>query len=735
MPGADESAERRVTVRKVLYRDAGSGFTVLRLDPEEGGGPFVAVGPVGVEPHPGDLLAVSGTFEEHPRFGPRLRLSSCRQRRPATRDGVQRYLASGRVRGIGPELARRLVEHFGERTLEVLEEEPGRVLEVPGVGPRKLAAVREALKEGRAQRETLVLLQGLGLGPGLALELWNRLGSEAASLAASDPYALAGRVPRLGFRTADAMAQSQGLARDAPARIRGGLRHVLLQSVEREGHTCLLQSDLVERTARLLELPEERVRKELAAAAGHGDVLALAPELPGFEPPPEPRIYLPAMAAEEDEAARLLMGLASAPRPPAPPVQGRDTGSLTAEQREAVGLLLREKLALLTGGPGVGKTTVLRAVVRSYAEAGFRVALASPTGRAARRLSASTGFQAHTLHRLFGLVPGVPAAGRRKELSADVLVVDEASMIDLPLLVRVLRGLDPVTVLVLVGDPDQLPSVGPGNVLADLLGCRRFPTARLQRVFRQERGGLIVENAHRIRRGELPVTPSRGEEADFFFVPRPDAVRGAELVLHLFLERIPQRFGLDPRKDIQILSPVHRGPAGVDALNQAVQQALNPGAPEIAHGRRRFLLGDRVMQVRNDHERGLVNGDLGLISGVDPRRGLVTVTFEGREVFYAGPSLEDLETAFAVTVHKAQGGEYPAVVMPLFGEHIMLLKRNVLYTALTRARRLMVIVGTRKALRAAVADDRPLQRRGELCSRLMGRRMRPVAVRGEDGVT
>lgn len=718
-PPKSESETHQVTVEQRLYRNEESGFTVARVTPERGGAPFIAAGVFTLEVSPGDVLEVDGCFEEHPRYGPRFRVRALRPRPPSTADGIRRYLTSGRVKGIGPKLADRLLAHFGEQTLHILEREPRRVLEVPGVGQRKLEELEKVLAEGREQREVLVYLQGLGLGPALAQQVWQEMGRDAPLRIQEDPYSLCRFVHGIGFRTADRLARALGIDADAPARLRAGVAHTLREALD-AGHLCLPLDALRERAARLLGCEVARVDQGIAHAREAGEVVAVRPDLPVFADGAAVAFYLPALLAAEEETMARLRALEAAPRPPAPP-RVRDDGAslaLTEEQSRAVDALLSAKVGLLTGGPGVGKTTVLRHVVDAYAAAGFEVALASPTGRAARRLAEACGREAHTLHRLFRLQPGEVEFLPQTHLEADVLIIDETSMVDLLLFMRVLRRVPDETIMILVGDPDQLPSVGPGSLLADLLASRRLPTARLTQVFRQREGGRIVESAHCIQRGEVPRI--QGGE-DYWFVERDDPAAGARLIERLFCERIPLRYGLEPRRDIQILAPMHRGTTGVDALNQRLQAAFAPEGREGVERRGgRFLPGDRVMQVRNDYDRGLMNGELGEIVGIDEGARQLHVRFDGVEHLYQASQLDDLELAWAVTVHKSQGGEFPAVILPLFTEHRLMLRRRVLYTAVTRAKTVLVIVGHRRALEAAVRQDREEKRHGHFLPRLMG---------------
>jgi len=722
MTGPLELADHAVTVEKVIHRQPDTGFTVLEVMPEDGSFPFVAVGVIPLEVTIGEPLLVVGRFENHPRFGRRFRLTAVQPRVPATERGIHRYLASGRIPGIGPKLAERLVACFGTETIRVLEQEPERVAEVPGLGPKKQALLRETFSQGREQREAIVFLQGLGLGPRVSMEIWRCLGREVVQRVQEDPYALCDLVTGVGFITADKMAAANGILGDHPARVRGALRHALRTALD-QGHMCLEAEELVQRTGLLLGISHEALQTGIDDEIGSGRLRAVVPAVPEFEPEEPPLIYLPVLLETEREAVKRLLELIAAPRPPAPRAHVVVAGEgvlLTEEQEAAVQLLLASKVSLLTGGPGVGKTTVLKTVVDSFRRSGFEVALASPTGRAARRLTEATGFQAKTLHRLFGFVPGLERVVKGEILEADVLLIDEASMLDLPLFLRVLRNVRENVVLVLVGDPDQLPSVGPGSLLGDLIKSRRLPTARLTEIFRQGQGSTIVENAHRIQTGTMPRLEALASTSDFFFMQRDTSTEGAALIEELFMERLPRHYGVDPRTDIQILSPMHRGPAGVNALNARIQSALNGSAPGMQIGSRTIHQGDRIIQLRNDYDAGLMNGDMGLVLEVDAERRRLRARFDDRELELADAALEAIESAYALTVHKSQGGEFPVVLLPLFSDHMLMLQRNVLYTAVTRARRLMILVGTESALRRAVREDRLVRRKGGFLRLLQG---------------
>lgn len=729
-----ESPVTSVIVERVLYSQPEDAFAVVRVRPETGAEAFVAAGPLPLGVAEGDALKLEGAFEEHPRFGRRFKVQLAHPGQPVSEEGIRRYLRGGRVKGIGKKLADRIVDHFGAETLEILEHAPERLREIEGVGDARVAALLQQEGDGKALREALVRLHELGLGPAQAMELAGRLGEhEVIAKLSTDPYGFVGRLPRYGFQTADRIAQGFGLGSEDPARLSAALVHQL-GDARQQGHVAVGRERLVEAVTERLNVPPQAVERALERAAREGRVSIRLADLPPYAPPVGPLVYLPELQTEEEAAAEALINLAAASEPrlvPAPDRVDPPGLRLSAEQDAAVREVLASRVALLTGGPGVGKTTVLKAIIRAWEGMGLSVTACAPTGRAARRLAEATERDAGTIHRTFGIRPGARDRGDALPLEADAVVIDEASMLDLPLLAGVLRRLAPGTLLLLVGDPDQLPSVGPGNVLGDLIASHRIPVVRLTRVFRQAMDSWIVRNAHRVLAGKLPTFPARGEEADCFFAERDTGAEGQQLVLNLLTQRIPKKFGFDPRTDVQVLSPMHRGPTGVQALNEAVQHALSAGTDAIKGPRGPIHRGDRVMQVRNDHDRELMNGEIGTVTSVDVRGGRLEVRFDNRVVAYEGNELQDLTLAWAVTVHKSQGAEFPAVILTLFREHHLMLRRAILYTAMTRARRLLVIVGSRGALESAVKDARAFAREGAFEMRLKGHEILPVPLAPE----
>lgn len=700
------------------FRLAGTGESV------------VVRGAIGDLPE-GQPVELAGRFERHPRYGRQFRVESVTIRRPESKHAVEAYLASDLVQGVGPALAARIVDKLGADALEIIESDPQRLLRVPGIGPKKAAKIRHAVTAQSALREVMLFLHGHGLSAGLAHKILRAYGEEAPRLLQNDPYRLAEDVVGVGFRRADAVAARLGVPRSSAERKRAGILFALSECVAREGHCCPSQSMLLDRAAALLELPRAGLEPALEALVETRRLVR--EQLPAYPRPPadqEARVYpITLHASETGLAAALWRLLRARPRPlvlkPNLTIarHERDASfTMTPTQREAVKLALREPVCVITGGPGVGKTTTIRALAAIAESVKTRVALAAPTGRAAKRLSEATGRPASTLHRLLEFQPGKGRFARsgNHPLEADLLVVDESSMLDLPLAYQLVRAVRPGARLVFVGDVDQLPSVGPGRVLDDLIRSECAAVVRLDQIFRQQAGSAIVRNAHRILQGDMPlVAPAPGSDlSDFYLIEQDNAERALDIVLQLVGKRIPQAFNLDPVRDVQVLSPMYRGPLGVDSINERLGEMLVPAGPQLTRGTRRFRQGDKVLQLRNDYDLELFNGDPGRVLRLDPGRQSLVVQFADREVELAGEAVDQIVPAYGITVHRAQGSEYPAVVLTLDRSHSLLLNRRLLYTAVTRAKRLLVLVGSRIALERAVRNHREDQRLTGLKERL-----------------
>jgi exodeoxyribonuclease V alpha subunit len=702
-------------VQRVTFENEETGFRVVKVLENPRSEPVVVVGVFGAV-GPGNQVRATGSYIEDPKHGRQFRVDSLMVVAPETLEGIERYLGSGVIPGLGPGFAKRIVEKFGTSTLEVLDREPGRLAQVPGLKGKRLETISRAWADQRRLSNVRLILQTHGASLSLANRIVEKYDDRAAFMLERHPYRLAIEVRGIGFRTADRLAQSLGLSRDHPERVQAGVLHVL-GTLADAGHVLAGRSALAGECERLLEVDVGHAEAAVDAlwAAGrlvvHGDV-----------------VYLTHLEQAEREVAQHLRRLSLAP--------GRDLigweraiaafeksagYALSPEQKGSVERVARDKVLVITGGPGVGKTTIVRAILHVFQSARLQVKLAAPTGRAAKRLSESTRQGAVTLHRLLEYDPHLHAFSRnpRNPLDAKAIVVDEASMVDIELARSLLGALPDDGRLVLVGDVDQLPSVGPGAFLHDVIESRVLPTVRLNRIFRQSEASSIVKNAHAILSGDEPTSDApEAERPEFFVIQKRDAEDAAETIKKLVVERIPQRFGLDPRRDIQVLTPMHRGAAGTVALNQLLQRALNPHHEGIEHKQEILLLGDKVMQVKNDYEKEAFNGDLGRVVALDIEGAAATVDFDGRQVRYVGRELDALRLAYATSIHKSQGSEYPAVVIPLSTSHFPMLSRNLLYTAVTRAKRLCILVADPRALRIALDEQRRERRSTGLIERL-----------------
>ena len=694
----------------VTFQNPENGYTIARLRPEGGGEPVTVVGTMAVSA--GETVEVEGTWDRHPTFGRQLKVDSCIPAYPATAEGIERYLGSGLIKGIGPVMAGRIVARFGKSSLEVIDARPRRLLEIEGLGEKRVRAIAEAWKEQRRIRDVMVFLQSHGVGTGHAVRIYQQYGDEAIHSVRQDPYRLQRDVRGIGFQTADRIAGDLGIARDAPERVRAGLRYLLEEAAD-EGHLFLPVEELASGAAELLEVDPGRFPEALSALREAGDVVVDGQDC-----------YPARLHRAERGVARALERLLTSPGPPLER-EAREgdagDGSLGKDQRWALEQVDAGKVLVVTGGPGTGKTTITRQIVGRLEASGLRVALCSPTGRAAKRLTEATGREARTIHRLLEFAPR--EGGFRRDdnlpLEAEAVIVDESSMIDIHLMNALLRAVPDAARVVLVGDADQLPSVGPGHVLGDIIDSGVVPVARLRRIYRQAGDNLIVANAHRINGGEWPRIDNRADSG-FYFVEEDDPARAAERLVDLVARRLPQGRDLDPMRQIQVLTPMYRGETGAVQLNRRLQERLNPGRKAHAIGDRELREGDRVMQVRNNYDKGVFNGDLGRIGRLETgEESFAEVVFDdGGVQRYELAELDQLSMAYAISIHRSQGSEFPAVVLPLTTQHYPMLQRNLLYTAVTRARELFVLIGSQRALRRAIDNDRPARRNTNLASRL-----------------
>jgi len=751
------------SVENIVFRNEDNHYTVARFRPNDSGRLFRddLMTIVGMLPgiQVGELLSVEGEWEKDPKYGRQLHVTSFVQRLPASVEGITRYLSSGLVKGIGPKKAKLIVEQFALQTLAIIEQQPERLSEVKGISARDRDQIVKTWAEQSEIKELHLFLQSHSVSMNIATRIYKQYGKDAIKVIRENPYQLAQDVHGIGFRIADDIAVKLGLPPDSVPRLSTGLKYVLAQAANEDGHCYLPEGDLLTRAANILQVPHDALPAAMEQLRSERDIF-IEPPLPqqpiprpetsAEEPPvdwsefeePEPpqRVYFGPFWYAEQGSARLLRILlhSSSSLPPASQQLWETVFTrlaqnvnmhLTEKQREAVQTAYSKKVCILTGGPGTGKSTSIRALLMLLQKRRIDVALAAPTGRAAKRLSEATGaqgtsVQAKTLHRLLEFSPHENTFQRNEEnpLPYQFVIVDEFSMVDILLFYHLLKAIPKESHLLLVGDADQLPPVGPGNVLRDLLRSETIPSIRLMELFRQAAQSKIIVNAHRINAGQMPQLKSEAA-SDFFFLPEEDPVRTQQLILDLVQRRLPARYGLNPITDIQVLAPMYKGPTGVNVLNEELQARLNPRAfAEIEWGGRVLRVGDKVMQVRNNYDKGVFNGDVGWIRAINREDSCLKVEFLEEAgpmlVSYEFAELDELILAYAVTVHKSQGSEYPAIVMPLTREHSLLLQRNLLYTAITRAKRLCVLVGQPRALDWAVKNDRVAQRNTGLAERL-----------------
>jgi exodeoxyribonuclease V alpha subunit len=714
------------TLERLTYQNEENGYTVARLVPKGKTYEVTVVGALaGV--NIGSLLRLRGVWTTHAQYGKQFEIRSYTLQLPATVEGIRKYLGSGLIKGIGPVTAGRIVAVFGADTLEVIENAPHRLREVPGMGEKRTGWIATAWEAQKQIKEIMLFLQSNGVSTGLAVKIYKHYGDASIGVVKNDPYRLAKDVYGIGFKTADKIALQMGLTLDAPTRLQAGLLYTL-STLSDEGHCFASRSQLTTAAAGILETRPELCQAQLELLIRQQEVVA-----------EDEAIYLPPFFHAEQGVANRIRRIQLAQRDRLAVFKEVDWGKaftwldennaasgkpihLTDQQTSAIRMALTEKVSVLTGGPGTGKSTITGGLIRLLQAKNCSVLLAAPTGRAARRLSEATGLQAKTIHRLLEFSPtgGSPfQRDQQNPLDADLIIIDETSMVDILLMYHLLNALEVGSHLLLVGDVDQLPSVGAGNVLRDIIDSAVVPVTRLETIFRQAEDSFIIVNAHRINQGQLPLFPQNS--SDFFLFPEADPEKAADWVLDLVAKRIPARFGFNPDGDIQVLSPMHRGAVGVTSLNERLQQALNPPAPgkvEVRHGQRVLRAGDRVMQIRNNYDLQVFNGDLGKLLSIDLENQAVRVDFDGRPVEYDFTQLDELVHAYAASIHKAQGSEFPVVVIPLLTQHYMMLQRNLLYTGVTRARQVVVLVGTKQAIAIAVRNDRISQRNTRLAARL-----------------
>ena len=732
-----EAVELTGTVERVVFHNEENGYTVLRLLPasvNSGNGnagltrPRDAVSCIGhmVNPQAGVQLKVAGRWVNNPKFGRQIEFQNAEEMLPATSEGIRLYLASGLIKGVGEEMAGRIVEAFGTDTIRILDEEPERLLKVRGVGSKSLDRIRTSWAEHRGMRDLLLFLQPHGITPAYAVRIYRAYGAEALAIVRENPYRLAMDIHGIGFVTADAAATKLGFEHDHPLRVQAGTLYVLQKATD-DGNVYLPQAELTDAVCAQLGVDEGLVDDALTAL--ETDERIVREELDMPDAAGEVGVYMRRYHHCESKTAFYIQRLLRSPKsvrfekPDAlvDKVVGELNISLAAEQLEAVRTAARSKVMVLTGGPGTGKTTIINAIIKLFGEVRARILLAAPTGRAAKRMSETSGRESRTIHRLLEYSPKEDGFARNEDnpLACGLLVVDEASMMDTLLFYHLLKAVPLGATLVLVGDVHQLPSVGPGNVLSDIITSGVVPVVELTEIFRQSAESEIICNAHLINKGEIPSLESSKERlSDFYFIHQNDAEKAAELIVDLVRNHIPRRFNLDPVDDIQVLTPMHKGAVGAGRMNASLQEALNPHGIEVRRGDRCFRLHDKVMQIRNNYDKDVFNGDMGRISFMDVRERTLSITFDERVVPYDFDELDEIAPAYAISIHKSQGSEYPAVVIPVMMQHYVLLQRNLIYTGVTRGKKLVILVGESRALHTAIKNNKTRKRFTRLAQRL-----------------
>lgn len=716
-------------IEGITFFNEETGFTVAKVRVGDHGEPVTAVGNL-IAPRPGETLKMQGSWIEHPKFGRQFKVVSHKPVVPATVSGIRKYLGSGLIKGIGPVTAARIVKHFGDKTLEVIEQRIRDLEQVEGIGPKRIDMIEKAWGEQKQIRDLMIFLQDHDVSPVYAAKIFRRYGWNSIRVVSENPYRLAVDIAGIGFLTADRIARKMGFEKQSPARAEAGILHALRQ-ISEEGHVYYPYELLMDRCMEMLDVEREVATKALASVALDGKVVIedLTAEFENFEPNHK-AVYLKPFHVSETGIALLLRRLIFSGKT-LRNVDGEKAVAwaeqnakfrLAPKQIEAVKAAVSEKVVVVTGGPGTGKTTIINLVIKIYREMGARILLAAPTGRAAKRMSEATGYPSRTVHRLLEYSPQKGGFIRNQDhpLEMDVLIVDEVSMVDTSLMYHLLKAVPGQATLVLVGDVYQLPSVGAGNVLKDIIRSGVIPVVELKEIFRQAAESRIIVNAHRINSGLLPEwRAERGPLEDFYFIEQDDPDQSLRIILELVCERIPKRFKFDRVEEIQVLSPMHKGVVGTENLNLKLQEALNPSRQELVRGERRFRLMDKVMQVRNNYDKEVFNGDIGRITSMDPEEQVLIVTYDGVPVPYDFSELDEIVHAYAISVHKSQGSEYPAVIVPILSQHHLLLQRNLIYTAVTRAKELVVMVGSKKALAMGVRNDSPMRRYTYLAERLM----------------
>jgi len=724
-----EGTEIKGQVERITYANEENGYVIAKIKIPSRKDLVTVLGNL-FTITPGEVLRLTGYWNQHPKYGEQFQVQAYETVLPATAKGIERYLGSGLIKGIGPIMARRLVSMFGEKTLDIIEHNTERLLEVSGIGEKRVEMIKHAWDEQREIRDVMVFLQGYGVSPAYAVRIYKHYGNDAIKVVKENPYRLAMDIFGIGFITADKIAEKLGIPHDSPVRAEAGVLHVLHQLSD-DGHIYYPYESLINKCADVLQVEESTIPYALDSIASQKKVIIeeLKTQNSKLKSGEERAVYLAPLHAAELGIVNRLKALFMYPKQmrlinideAIEWAQKTLKMTLSEKQVDAVRSSVHAKAMVITGGPGTGKTTIINAIIRIYTKMGQKVLLAAPTGRAAKRMTEATGHEAKTIHRLLEYSPGGSSFKKNETnpLEADLVIIDEVSMVDTVLMYHLLKAISMKATIILVGDVDQLPSVGPGNILRDIIDSGYLPTVRLKEIFRQSKESMIIVNAHRINSGHMPTTFHDGKhKKDFYFFSIEDPEKVLEEIVTLCKQRIYSHFGYESINDIQVLTPMHKGAVGVTNLNIVLQSALNPEGHELIRAGRIFRVGDKVIQMKNNYDKDVFNGDIGRIIAIDKEIQEVAINFDGRQVSYEFQELDEINLAYAISVHKSQGSEYPVVIMPILTQHFMLLQRNLLYTGITRGKKLVILIGTWKALAIAIKNNTPQKRYTMLRERL-----------------
>ena len=719
-------ADLQGQIERITYTNEENGYTIAKVK-VYGRRDLVTVVGNFMAPMPGEILKMQGEWANHPKFGEQFKVVHYKSLVPASVAGIEKYLGSGLIKGIGPVMAKRIVKKFEKETLDIIEQEIEKLTEVDGIGRKRIEMIKKAWADQKEIRQVMIFLQSHGVSSAYATKIFKTYGNESIEVVQENPYRLATDIFGIGFLTADRIAEKLGFAKDSELRAEAGILYVLHQLAD-EGHVYYPFQPLVNKCQEILEVDQEILSRALTSLNAEKKIVI--DDLQEKESKADYQaVYLAKFHLSETNIAARLKALTNAPksiRPIDPDkalkwVQKQLEITLASKQIDAVRRAVTDKVLVITGGPGTGKTTIVNAILKIFVKSGVKLLLAAPTGRAAKRMSEATGYEAKTIHRLleYSIRKGGFQKNDQTPLRCDLLIVDEASMIDTILMHHLLKAIPPRATFILVGDVNQLPSVGAGNVLHDIIASGAVPVMELNEIFRQARESLIIVNAHKINQGLMPTfKPSGHKLADFYFIEQEEPEKVLGIILELVKERIPKRFGFDPIDDIQVLTPMHKGMVGAGNLNLELQNALNPGPDSLSRGGKNFRINDKVMQIQNNYEKEVFNGDLGRIVRINLEAQEVTIDFDGKKVPYDYPDLDEVVLAYAISIHKSQGSEYPAVVIPILLQHYVLLQRNLIYTAVTRGKKLVVMVGSKRALAIGIGNDKTRKRYTYLRNRL-----------------